>query len=107
MFAAVALPFSLSNKKTPFGITIVKPAFADNELIAFAKIWQQSLDVPLGAKDWRFNSQLKNDSDGADKTSINIVVCGAHMSDLPLNYQLIERQAIKLKSTFTAPYYKL
>ncbi len=37
---------------------------------------------------------------------IDIVVCGAHMRDLPLNYQLLERHAVFRESVLTAACYR-
>ena len=39
-------------------------------------------------------------------TMIDIVVCGAHMRDLPLNPQLLERNAAFRESVRTAPCYR-
>ena len=38
---------------------------------------------------------------------IDVAVCGAHLSGLPLNGQLIERGATLLEATTTAPRYRL
>ena len=37
---------------------------------------------------------------------IDIVVCGAHMRDLPLNHQLVERHAVFRESVLTADCYR-
>ena len=42
-----------------------------------------------------------------DNNTIQIAVCGAHMRELPLNVQLINLNAIYVRNTTTAPYYKL
>ena len=39
--------------------------------------------------------------------SIKIAVVGAHLSLMPLNYQLTDRKSIFVKKTKTAPYYRL
>jgi allophanate hydrolase len=39
--------------------------------------------------------------------SVRVAVCGAHMSGLPLNYQLTERGASFIRSCRTAPRYRL
>jgi allophanate hydrolase len=39
--------------------------------------------------------------------NINLVVCGAHMSGLPLNPQLRERNATLVKQCQSAPHYQL
>ncbi len=38
---------------------------------------------------------------------INVAVCGAHMSGLPLNSQLTELDAVFVEETATAPNYRL
>jgi allophanate hydrolase len=38
---------------------------------------------------------------------VQLAVCGAHLSGQPLNHQLIERGAVLLCSTTTAPNYRL
>lgn len=41
------------------------------------------------------------------KESIDVVVCGAHLSGMALNPQLLERQAELVEATTSAPEYKL
>ena len=41
------------------------------------------------------------------KQMIQVAVCGAHMSGLPLNPQLIALEGVLVKATQTAPIYKL
>jgi allophanate hydrolase len=38
---------------------------------------------------------------------ISVAVCGAHLQGLPLNHQLLERGAVLLERTVTAPNYRL
>jgi len=40
-------------------------------------------------------------------TYVDVVVCGAHMSGLPLNHQLTDLGAILVARTVTAPEYRL
>lgn len=42
-----------------------------------------------------------------ENKTIDIAVCGAHMSGLPLNYQLTELDATFIKATKTASIYRL
>ena len=39
-------------------------------------------------------------------TEISVAVCGAHMSGLPLNRQLLELGAVMQERTRTAPLYR-
>lgn len=41
------------------------------------------------------------------KEYVDVVVCGAHLSGLALNYQLQERDAVLLEATHSSPEYKL
>jgi allophanate hydrolase len=41
------------------------------------------------------------------KEYVEVAVCGAHMSGLPLNHQLTNLQGELVKKTRTAPFYKL
>ncbi len=40
-------------------------------------------------------------------TLMNIVVCGAHLSEMPLNYQLTDRNSTLVSKTKTAASYRL
>lgn len=101
--AAVAVPSGFDALGLPFGVTLAGPAFADRRLLALAGRWQQASGVPLGT-----GAQL------APTTPVNplavdalpIVVCGEHLSGLPLNSQLLQRGAVLLKATRTAPKYR-
>lgn len=44
---------------------------------------------------------------GTEENWISVAVCGAHMSGLPLNPQLISLGGKFVKATRTGPYYKL
>jgi len=79
----VALPAGLRPDGMPFGITLAAPAFDDLTLLALA-----------GATP---------DTTG----TIEIAVCGAHMSGLPLNHQLTSRQGELVRTAKTAPVYRM
>ena len=102
---AVAVAAGFRNDGLPFGITLCAPAFQDNALLEIANTWQQEHAYTLGATDvalpahaWRHPR--------ADNY-VQVAVCGAHMSGLPLNYQLTERGGQLLARTRTAPGYRL
>jgi len=42
-----------------------------------------------------------------DNTLMKIMVCGAHMQDLPLNPQMLELEASLLEATTTSAHYQL
>lgn len=103
-YAAIALPAGMQDNGLPAGITLFAPAHADNALLDYGKRLCKSLNLPMGAGGyhWQADSNVKDNPD-----MVNIVVCGAHMSGLPLNHQLTERQAQLVSKTTTAAEYRL
>ena len=79
----LAVPAGFRPDGLPFGITYIARAFDDRTLLALA-----------GAPD---------EAEG----TIDIAVCGAHMSGLPLNSQLTSLGADFVKATSTAPVYRM
>jgi allophanate hydrolase len=75
----------------PFGVTLMGPAFVDEALLhlgaAFCKHPMPAVPTPPGC--------------------IAVAVVGAHLFGQPLNSQLLERGARLIKSTKTAPGYRL
>lgn len=103
--SALALPAGFRKDGLPFGITFVGHPGWDHMLLEFGAQWQRKVPLPLG----KTQSRLPDPS--ADPTTItkriSIAVVGAHMSGLPLNHELAERNG-RLESTAkTAPFYRL
>ncbi|WP_455203647.1 allophanate hydrolase [Kaarinaea lacus] len=103
--SGIAVPAGFQHKQLPWGITLVAPAMQDRKLLSIANRWQQSLELPLGATQLELPSMEKRNVvfDG----DIAVVVCGAHMQGLPLNWQLSERGATLIKKTTTAGVYRM
>jgi len=102
--AAVALPAGFTPQGLPFGVTLIAPAWHDEDLLFLAGR-MQAAGARLGATP----HQLRDD-DGVtplDEQTIDIAVCGAHMQGLPLNAQLTSRGAWRIAVTRTAPCYRL
>jgi allophanate hydrolase len=90
---AVAVPAGFLPNNLPWGVTLVAPAFCDDRILqAGARFLGET--APRRA--------LR--SPGA---WTRIAVCGAHLSGLPLNHQLVERGARLIKATHTSPNYRL
>lgn len=79
----LAVPAGFRPDGLPFGITFVARAHEDKSLFALAG--------------------TPPDAEG----TIDIAVCGAHMSGLPLNHQLTSRGGEFLRAACTAPAYRL
>ncbi len=70
---AVAVPAGQRPDRLPFGVQLVAPAFADGALLDLAARWCGEPAPPAGNGDgW-----------------MELAVCGAHLSGLPLNPQLL------------------
>ena len=103
--ASIAAPAGFLDKGIPFGITFVGPAMSDRKLLSIANRWQQQLGLNLGAIDEPLPISQKIQT--TFRNMIPVVVCGAHLQGLPLNWQLTERGATLLQQTQTAKKYRM
>ncbi|MBI1283210.1 MAG: allophanate hydrolase [Thiobacillus sp.] len=103
--AATAVPAGFQNDGLPFGITLIAPPHQDGPLLHLASRMQQALGGKLGATGQALPpaEPLNLLPDG----QVRVAVVGAHLSGLPLNYQLVERNARLVATTQTAPTYRL
>jgi allophanate hydrolase len=88
---SIAVPAGLRDDGLPFGVMLTAPAFSDAKLLRLAHWWEgsQSGDYLRPA------------------TSVQLAVVGAHLAGQPLNHQLTGRGASLLRTTATAPQYRL
>ncbi len=105
-YAALALPAGFTEAALPGGITIFAEAFSDRQLLAYGARYMQSLDPPMGATQFHFHSDTGVASPH-DEDPIALAVCGAHLSGMPLNHQLVDRGAVLAQTTTTAKRYRL
>jgi len=95
----LAMPACRTQQGLPFGITLVADAWQDCRLAAIATYLQKVF------------SDAVNESAAervySDPAFIDIAVCGAHMSGLPLNHQLTERGGVALRQCRTSTSYHL
>lgn len=104
-YASIAVPTQMADSGLPFGITLAGPAFADRELLSIANRIHSLFALTAGASDLPIQKQNQNKV--ISPRFIDVVVCGAHLEGLPLNWQLTERGATLKQKTVTAPKYKL
>ncbi|WP_180162935.1 allophanate hydrolase [Acinetobacter sp. YH12069] len=104
--SAIAVPTGFRADGLPFGITFIAPAWHDTALADFAEKWQNHLQLPLGAV-------AKTLPDAASVISapsaqhFRVAVVGAHLTGMPLNFQLTTRQAVHVETTTTSADYAL
>jgi len=94
---AMALPANMRVDGLPFGITVIAPAWRELALSQVAGFWEAELGlstapVMLGKK---------------QDASVVVAVVGAHLTGMPLNFQLTSRHATLLEQTLTAKKYQL
>lgn len=103
--SALALPATLRADGLPFGITLIAPAWQDAALAAFGKKWHSATQLPLGALNKKQPEFIPATTSPA--SYVRLAVVGAHLTGMPLNVQLQERNALFVESTFTAKNYRL
>jgi allophanate hydrolase len=102
--AASAVPAGFQADGLPFGVTLIAPPRQDAPLLHLAARLQRKSSDRLGA-----TLQPLPPPDALSllpSGQIQVAVVGAHLSGLPLNYQLTQRQARLVETTRTAPNYR-
>jgi allophanate hydrolase len=102
----VAVPAGLQPNGFPFGVTLLAPAFHESVLLPLAASLHAAAAVRLGATAHPLPTAARALPVAAPST-VDLAVCGAHLSGLPLNHQLTERGARLKVATRTAPEYRL
>jgi allophanate hydrolase len=93
--AAVAVPAGFRPNGLPFGVSLIGPAFSDEALLSLAGNFENHGSIPLGEPGLSVPG------------CIAIAVVGAHLAGEPLNWQLTDRGARRLRTCRTAPGYRL
>jgi allophanate hydrolase len=103
--AAIAVPAGFQRDGLPFGVTLVAPAFNDEVLCSLGDIAHRAAVKTMGATGLPLPTE--NPQERLNSDLIQVAVCGAHMSGLPLNHQLTERGARLVAKSRTAASYRL
>jgi allophanate hydrolase len=102
----LAVPAGFRADGLPFGITLLAPAFQDRPLCALGERLQYATGLPLGATGQALPPAARASAPAARAAVVRLVVCGAHMSGLPLNHELTGLGARLLRRCRTAPRYR-
>lgn len=98
---AVSLPAGFRANGTGFGASLIGPAWADRALLDLAARYEQAGPMPVPPP-------LDLGETTADaRRPITLAVVGAHLSGMPLHWQLSARGARLVQATRTAPAYRL
>lgn len=103
--SALAVPAGLREDGLPAGITLLAPAWHDQALAAFGQRWQQAINLPLGATGKALPEQAPSNTPAPG--SVRVAVVGAHLTGMPLNFQLTSRDAVLVEQTTSAATYRL
>lgn len=106
--SALALPGPFRSDGLPAGITLLAPGGGDHRLAEFARRIEPLLHHTLGTT----TAQPPRSKDSlpplpSAEPMVQLAVVGAHLSGMPLNWQLLERSARLLKPARTAARYRL
>ena len=102
--AAVAVPTTIMDNGMPFGITLFSDRFTDLRLLSYARQIQVTTKLPLGAI--KQAAKFTPLPPRTELSTTKVVVCGAHMSGLPFNNQLLARRARLVAKTRTSSNYR-
>ncbi len=106
-YAAIAIPAGFdSNNHLPAGVTLFGPAFSDDALAPFADAMHRSLAAGMGKDKAAIIPEASRVAPGNDGL-VTIVVVGAHLTGMPLNYELTGPGGKLVKSCRTAGDYRL
>lgn len=100
--AAIALPAGFTPQGLPFGVTLFVDHLHDTTLLAMAQRFCQIIGLRQAASsvEWQRTAQQ------IPQGYIEVAVCGAHLSGMPLNSQLTERNSQLICATHTAEKYR-
>jgi allophanate hydrolase len=106
--AAIATPTGFLDSGVGFGITLFSAAMRDKTLLSLSAKLQQSLKLTPGTLTSFQNPPAANSpATLPPKDKVQVIVCGAHLQGLPLNWQLTERDARFIEKTRSATGYRL
>lgn len=107
-YAALAVPSSIRPDGLPFGITLIGPCGSDWQLADLGQRYHHATGLTQGATGQPLpQPQPIAALHAASASRVQVAVVGAHLSGMPLNWQLTDRQARLVRTTRTAPDYRL
>lgn len=106
--AAIAVPGPFRTDGLPAGVTLLGAAGSDHRLAEVARRVEPALHRRLGTTDIMPTAAAAALAPLPEVApAIEVAVVGAHLSGLPLNWQLVERGALLRRTTTTVPDYRL
>jgi len=105
--AAIAVPNGFRPDGMPSGVQLIGPRGSDATLVAAARAHHRKLGGTMGATGHALVHAEATSAGIAASARHAVVVVGAHLSGQPLNHQLVGLGGTLLRTTVTAPHYRL
>ncbi|MGM0449769.1 MAG: allophanate hydrolase [Pseudomonadota bacterium] len=102
--SALSIPAGFRDDGIPFGVTLISGAWKEAHLQARAADFLNAQPTPLGATGVSRSSET---APATPSRTVDVAVVGAHLTGMPLNHQLTDRQATLIEETTTSPDYRL
>jgi len=106
-WCALAVPAGFRDDGLPFGVTLIAPAWQDAALAGFGQRWQAQAGATLGATGRAVSADAPAAAMPVSADTVRLAVVGAHLSGMPLNRELSERDAVFVEATTTSAQYRL
>lgn len=100
----LAVPVPARQDRRPGSITLLAKSGQDALLASLSVPLEMAGERSLGATGWPRSARQKPSA--LPLGYVKLAVCGAHLSGLPLNSQLTDRDAFLLEETTSAPFYR-
>lgn len=101
---AIAVPTAPRGDGRPGSVTLIAQAGKDAAIAAVARGFEAGCSRPMGATAHPIATPTALPEGSSDQ--IELAVCGAHMTDLPLNWQLTDLGATFVRTAETSASYK-
>jgi allophanate hydrolase len=95
--SALSLPAGFRTNRTGFGVSLIAPAWGDERLLQVAARYERASAFAV-CPDLDVSTR---------KSGVLLAVVGAHLSGMPLHWQLTSREARLVSRARTAPLYRL
>ena len=107
-WSALALPAGFRADGLPFGITFIAPAWGDLALCELGERWQRQIAWPR-ATGRPLDGEPLPPREGHEPAPghVRLAVVGAHLTGMPLNRELTDRQAVLVERATTSAAYRL
>ncbi|MFU8927193.1 allophanate hydrolase [Acinetobacter puyangensis] len=105
--SALALPNVIRADGLPSGVTFIAPAWHDQALARFGQQWQELSNLAVGCSAQELPAFYQPSFAIESSHYVRLAVVGAHLSGMPLNFQLTTRQGVLLQKTQTSAHYQL